>query len=205
MARLSYLRCRGGNIDIPCLSPPSASQGHTGTDESAPRAPPPVTLYFLFFSSATISSPPLRLCNHPISIPRLFSPSFDLAPISLSCPSLADDISFFIFFCETWQGEPRRHGRKKKTHGESSTDLDSRFTPYTPLGARGELQRAAEKVGVRSPGEHQRRSAGSETGPQRVQGMMGIFFSCSWSHCATAMIPQSEVRKSFWTKLGDFI
>lgn len=178
---------------------------------SQPHEPPhPVTLYFLFFSSATISSPPLRLCNHPISIPRLFSPSFDLAPVSLSRPSLADYISFlnfFFFFVRLGRENLVATGGKKKTDGESSADLDSRFTSYAPPGARGELQRAAEKAGVRSPGEHQRTSAEPETGPQRVQGMMGFFFffPCSWSHCATATIPQSEVRKSFWTKLGDFI
>lgn len=97
MARLSYLRCRGGNIDIPCGSPPSASQGHTGTDESAPQAPPSrhtLLPLFLLCDNQLATSPTLQPSN-------FYSPSiltFLRFGPRLTLSSIARGLCFFFLY-----------------------------------------------------------------------------------------------------------
>lgn len=99
MARLAYLRCRGGNIDIPCRSPPSANQGHTGTDESAPRATPPSPRHTLL--------PLFLLCDNQLATSLTLQPSnFYSPPIltflrfgsRLTLSSVARELYFFFLY-----------------------------------------------------------------------------------------------------------
>lgn len=130
--------------------------------------------------------PLFLLCNNQLATSLTLQPSNFYSPSiltflrfgsRLTLSSIARGLYFFFFYFFVRLGRESlvaTGGKRELTENPPLTSILG--SPlYAPPAARRELQRAAEKAGVRSPGEHQRTSAGPETGPQRVQGMMGFF------------------------------